>query len=132
LPLSDLFQPVKRATILIPDGSNAGRHLHVVLTDTCDDGKNLIISISSIGKKPFYDATCLLGENDCDWLKEASFAFYAQMKIVDSELLIKNVRENRTKYEGLLEEVAFAHVCHGIEQSKFAAPEHKEYYVSNS
>lgn len=57
-------------------------HLHIVCTDTCERGLNLLVPVSS-----FYDGcdgTCELDVGDHEFLQHLSFVFYAKAKLVEA------------------------------------------------
>lgn len=125
----DVFQPQRSLTIHIPETGKTG-HLFIILTNTCENGWNLLVPVcSAIGR---YDRTCLLGVGDHKFIKHQSYVMYAKMDLYQAQHLIDQVRNGTFGYEGVVDERVFALVCAGVGSSEFAAPKHQQYFATQT
>lgn len=128
----ELFQPLRTFTLHIPGTGPAHNpdkaHLFVILTNTCKDGKNLLVPICS--ERPKCDRTCLLGAGDHPFLNRLSFVSYAQLAQYDAEHIKNQVLSKVIEYKGIMDAVIFARVCAGVEVSPLAAPKYVNYFLS--
>lgn len=124
----------RRSTVIIPGTGGRsdpdGAHFHIVLTDTCDQGNNLLVPICSVRDKRPHDRTCLLGTGDHDFLRHNSFVFYAMMKIYSAGDIMKKVQAQYFSMRKPLDDPAFALVCAGIDNSDYSEPQFQRYYAS--
>lgn len=76
----------KKGTLLVPSGpaNNPEQlHLHIVCNDTCENGWNLLIPVST-----FYDGcdtTCELDVGDHDFIRHLSYVFFAKANVYRSD-----------------------------------------------
>ncbi len=79
----------RAGTLLIPSGprNNSGQmHLHVVCTDPCGQGNQLIVSTTTWANS-LCDETCLLSHDDHEWLTHKSWVMYRAAKIESADTL---------------------------------------------
>ena len=119
------YKPLRSQTLHIPETGATG-HLFVVLTDTCEEGHNLLVPICTARK--VYDKTCILGAGDHEFIKHLSYVMYARLEKYEAADLIKQVNAGVISYRGLLDEKLFALVSAGVEQSDLAPPNMQAYF----
>ncbi len=68
-------------------------HLHIVCTDPCSKGRQLIVSVSS-WRNDLCDSTCILDQGDHSWLTHKSWVVYRAAKIEDAGTLDNGVQKN--------------------------------------
>lgn len=82
---------VSRAgTLLIPSGPSHSpglRHLHIVCTDPCPAGNQLIVSVTTWTNN-LCDGSCILDEKDHEWLKHKSWVIYRKTRIETAATLV--------------------------------------------
>lgn len=79
----------KAGTLLIPSGPSNNpnlRHLHVVCTDPCAKGLQLILSVTSWTNN-LCDGTCILYAGDHDWIQHQSWIMYRKARLEMSSTL---------------------------------------------
>jgi hypothetical protein len=132
--MSELFAPVRRATLWVPGTGPAEdpdrAHLFVILTNPCSDGMVLMVPICSLTNKA--DRTCLLGTGDHSFLKHPSFVAYYRLSKLKAATLVEQELRGAIKFRGMLDEKIFALICAGIEDSRQAPPILKAYYVTQT
>ena len=125
---------VRRSTIIIPGTGGLsnpdGAHLNVILTNTCDQGNNLLVPICSVRDKRPHDKTCLLGKGDHDFIRHSSYVFYAGMRIYPADHIEKKLQDRYFRLRELLDERVFALVCAGLNNSEYSEPQFQAYYAS--
>ena len=127
---------VRRSVILIPGTGGRdnpdGAHLHVVLTDTCSSGCNLLVPICSVPsqKKRRHDRTCLVGIGDHEFLKHPSYVAYYRMRHYSETVLLKHIHDKYFEMRDPLDERVFALVCAGIGRSDESAPRYQRYFAT--
>jgi hypothetical protein len=125
---------VRRSTILIP--GTGGResadvaHLHIVLTDTCAAGYNLLVPIQSIHKNRQHDRTCILGVDDHSFIKHPSYVAYYNMRVQRLSAIMKQLKDNYFKEHEAIDDRIFALVCAGVEKSQHSAPRYQRYFAT--
>ena len=75
-----------------------------------------------------FDATCILGVGDHDFINKPSFIEYANADVYQTEILIQRVVDGVMSYEGQLESTIFARVHAGLMTSTFTTPRIKNYH----
>ena len=87
-------------------------HLHIVCTDTCERGLNLLVPVST-----FYDGcddTCELDAGDHEFLQHLSFVFYAQSKLAEASKINRGFRVGALVPKPDMDDEVFARVEAGI------------------
>lgn len=127
---------VRRATILIPGTGGRdnpdGAHLHVVLTDTCKSGYNLLVPICSIKPGRQHDRTCLLGVGDHDFLDRPSYVAYYRMLPYGISAIQRHLDAKFFKLRGSIGERVFALICDGVQKSQESAPRYQKYLATGA
>ncbi len=102
------------------------KHLHIVCSDTCPLGGNLIVPVSS-----FYDGcdnTCELDVGDHEFIRHLSFVFYAKSKVVPAARIDDLVAQNQITLKPDVSDEVFQRVLRGICLSRDTPPKVKEYH----
>ena len=127
--MNELFYPVRRTTLHIPntgpDHDRGRGHLHVILSDPCENGLNLFAVLNS--HYDGCDETCVLDDGH-DFIRHRSFIKYAKADMVATELLVRSVKEGIITYEGLFDEGGFARIRDGVLASPHTRPRVKKYF----
>ena len=124
------FRPVRGCTLHIPgtgpDHDKARGHLFVILTETCQNGLNLLVPIATARGKS--DRTCLLGLGDHPFISHPSYVQYARLEFYEAEVLRTKVLQKTIQPQDPFGGPIFARVCLGVAESRYAAPKFKLYY----
>jgi hypothetical protein len=119
----------QRGTFLLQSGTHAQpnmKHLHIVCSDTCPLGGNLIVPVST-----FYDGcdnTCELDVGDHEFIRHLSFVFYANSKVVLAARIDDLVAQNQITLKPDVSGEVFQRVLRGICLSRDTPPKVKKYY----
>lgn len=70
------FALQRGAAFLIPSGPNNQMHLHVILSEKCDQGMHLVASTSSIKDGMWHDQTTVLAAGEHKFITKPSFIAY--------------------------------------------------------
>lgn len=73
----------KAGTLLIPSGPSHNQsllHLHVICTDTCEMGKNLVVPVTTWINN-LCDGTCKLGSHEHNFLQHPSYVLYRKASV---------------------------------------------------
>ena len=124
------YVPYKGGTLLVPSGPS-GMHLFTILTNRCDDGFHLLVSITSIREGIAYDPACVFAGDEHPFTKHPSHVFYRIMEQKRSEALANGVAKGLFIPKEDMPEVPFQNICNGIETSEFIGPWAVEYYRKN-
>lgn len=120
----------KAGTLLIPSGPshNPGRkHLHIVCTDPCQYGLQLIVSVTS-WTNDLCDGSCILDVGDHDWIIHKSWVMYRKTKTESADTLINGLRLGLFSAEACMAGPVFERVCAGILASPHTPRAMKKYY----
>ena len=131
-----LFVPYRRATLLVPSGPAHDpdqKHLFIILTDPAqvrdyDAKHSLLVGVSTIYEGIPHDPACELYAGDHPFIRNKSYVYYAEARIEASQKLVDGVKRGLLSPKGMLAEEIFARVCHGLTQSRFAAPRTLTFY----
>lgn len=123
------FVPEKKATLLIPSGSQPGQlHLYVLLTNSCKNSFNLLVNFTSIKEGCFYDNACIIQAGEHPFITKNSYIFYQGTRQDRSDHLIKCVEGWLFKPHDPLSDDLFDRVCAGIEKTKFISRGMRQYF----
>jgi hypothetical protein len=109
----------RAGTLLIPSGPDndpTRRHLHVVCTDPCENGYQVIVSITTWTNN-LCDATCVVQAHEHEWLTHQSYVFYRKARIEAAETLDNGVRIGEFEPQGTMNAQTFLRVKNGLCQS---------------
>lgn len=127
--MSQLFFPVKRTTLHIPDTGplrDPGRgHLHILINNPCENGLNLLVPLNTF--YPNCDGTCVLVGGH-PFITKKSFILYAKADTVETKKIMGCVQNGFLNYEGLFNEDEFKNICDGFNKSPHIVPRIKSYY----
>lgn len=128
------IDPARGATYHIPGTGpshdpNRG-HLWVVLTDTCQNGLNLLVPIATQRAKP--DRTCLLGLGDHPFITHPSYVLYQMLKLWAAESVKTQCLKKIIRFEGQLDGRVFARISMGVTESRHSTPKMRTYYAEQA
>jgi len=106
-----------KATLLMSSGP--GKHLHVVMTDANDTGKqHLLLSISTIRTSKYYDPQCIIKAGEHPFLISDSFVEYKFALQTDAKNLSTCVDGQIFIPKEDMNDKLFYRICDGIEKSE--------------
>lgn len=120
----------RAGTLLIPSGpdENPGlRHLHIVCTDPCPNGTQLIVSVST-WRNDLCDSTCILEQVDHPWLTHKSWVMYRAAKVESAATLENGVQQNMFTVQGDMAGDILERVLKGICGSQHTKRGIKKYF----
>lgn len=121
-----VFQPVRRATLLIPSGPAHDldrNHLFIILTDPVADPVNggkdshLLTSISTLNTALPHDPTCILHPGDHPFVNRDSYVSYRDSRIVETAKIIKGVETGVFFPKALMDGGLVDKICAGLSAS---------------
>jgi hypothetical protein len=101
-------------------------HLFVVLTDTCQNGENLLVPICKIGTK--YDKTCTLKAGEHEFIKYPSYVEYYRLQTYSAVVIQARVEKQIILPKSPVSEGVLNRLCEGVEKSPLSPPRQKKYY----
>jgi hypothetical protein len=125
------FHPTKKATLRMPSGpaDDPDRlHLWVILTDTCQDGANLLVSISSVKDGQFHDDSCIIQPGEHRRIIKPSWVEYRRCRVELSAALVRGEAAWLYHREVPVTDELFERMCAGLLTSDFAAPRYIKYF----
>ncbi|WP_432284133.1 hypothetical protein SLT36_20295 [Aminobacter sp. BA135] len=126
------YAVAKKAALLMPSGPlEDGQHLYVIMTNPCDQGKSLLVSISSIKDGRFHDPACIIEVGEHPFVTKRSFVEYRLSRIIRCDHIAKCVAGwVFTPKAGVSDEL-FAKIEAGIEASDFTPKLVTTYHQAN-
>lgn len=112
----------KRSTLLIPSGPARDpdrRHLFIILTNTCDQGCQLLVSLSSYYDDKTCDETCILSPGDHPFIQRLTFVEYRKARIEETARLLRGIRDQKLIPRQPVNEDIFESLCEGLLSSIF-------------
>ncbi len=130
-----LYFPIKQGTILLPSGTSHNedqKHLFIICTDPCDEGKHLLVTMSS-WRNDFCDATCILTPDNCEhsFVKHKSYILYRKSQLETAEALKTGVEKDLFVPKESMPDEPFERIRAGILQSPYTPRRLKTYYKKN-
>lgn len=126
------FQPLKKATLLMPSGppDDPDRlHLWVILTDPCAaHDANLVVDICTLRDGRFHDPACLIQQGEHRRIKHTSWVGYHRCKAVHSSTLKKGAAAWLYHPDEPVSDVLFDRICAGILDSDHTAVRMRRYF----
>jgi hypothetical protein len=110
------YQVLKKGTILIPSGTASDpdkRHLFVVCTDACKDGKHLLVPIATWTNE-FCDATCCLLIGEHRFIRHKSYVLYRKARVMVGTDLVKGVEEKMFSPDVPMNGQTFLRIANGV------------------
>ncbi len=120
------YIPHRGGTLLIPSGPS--KHLFVILTDRCQDGMHLLVSLSTIKPGRFHDNACIVEPGEHRFVKRPSFIEYRRPRRDTASHLVTCVNGWTFTPHDDVTDAVFKRICHGIHESKFIPQGMKRYY----
>lgn len=129
------YQPAKRGTLLVPSGpaNNPDQlHLHVILTDSCENNRHLLVNISTIRNGIFYDPTCVIEPGEHPLVVEQSSVVYRRARTLHADQIRICVDGWSFKPKEPVSEELFSRICDGVDASRFTPRDMKRYFLANN
>lgn len=129
-----MFLPFKKASLLIPSGTNEDptkKHLFILLTDSVDIQSvisNILVPVNSYDGLRGQDATCILNSGDHKFIKHDSFIVYAKMRDEQTDKLLKAVKEGTFIGHEPLSDDVFNKIIQGVKTSEFTPLKYLKYF----
>ncbi len=130
-----LFIPLKRATLLLPSGTDSEKdkkHLFILLTNPYDNGvgekPTLLVSVSTVKENFHHDPTCFLYKGDHPFIKSKSYVVYKKTRIECANKLSRGIKKNVFVAHEAMDQLIFCRICKGLEDSRFTIPAHLAFY----
>ena len=119
-----VFQPVRRATLLIPSGPAHDlnkKHLFIILTDPVADPLNgnkdsvLLTSLSTLDATLPHDPTCILHPGDHPFVTRDSYVSYHTSRIQEAEKIINGVASGVLVAKEPMDSSIVDRICDGLD-----------------
>lgn len=131
-----LFLPLKRATLLIPSGSQDDpnrKHLFILITDPHDNEAGekcvLMVSISTIRPGVPHDPTCILYAGDHPFVKHDSYIVFQKARIEAADAVLRGVERGQLVPQDPMDSAIFARICKGLEESRLTPTKLLNFYL---
>jgi len=132
-----VFQPVRRATLLIPSGpvhDHDRKHLFIVLTDPVEDPFNgrkvsvLLTSLSTLDIAYPHDPTCILHPGDHPFVIRNSYVSFRDSRIIETAKIINGVETGVFVVKDLMDSRIVDRICDGLSNSPQTAEKIKRFF----
>jgi len=123
------YTPARKGTLLFPSGPSD--HLHVIVTNSCENKQHLLLSVTSIKTDMHYDPTCVLAPGDHPFIKHPSFVFYSKADQKASAHITRMVELCYFVPKDDVSEELINKIRDGIQVSEFSPPWAISYYLRN-
>jgi len=132
-----VFQPVRRATLLIPSGPAHDRdrkHLFIILTDPVANPFNgeknslLLTSLSTLDTALPHDPTCILHLGDHPFVTRDSYVSYRDSRILETTKIINGVASGEFVVKDLMDSRIVDTICDGLLTSQQTAEKIKRFF----
>ena len=132
-----VFQPVRRATLLIPSGPAHDldkKHLFIILTDTVADPLNgnkdsvLLTSLSTLDAALPHDSTCILHPGAHPFVTRDSYVKYDTSRIQETAKIINGVAIGVFVAKGPMDTSIVDRICDGLLTSPHTAEKIKRFF----
>jgi hypothetical protein len=124
----DEFAAKVGTALLIPSGPQDKNHLYFVLTEKCVEENHLLVSISTVPERGFYDATCILEPGDHPFILHQSFVFYRTPQVYSASKIARFVRLKYFQPKEDSSPELIQRICAGILTSSFTPRFHQRYF----
>lgn len=129
-----IFIPARRTTLFLPSGPRSAPnqdHLFILLTDpVAPENDVLVVNISSVNKGLYYDPTCLLYPGDHSFVTRKSYIYYKEAEIRGATQLANGATKGIFKPLEMVDEIIFARICKGVEDSKHTPLKAKKFFAN--
>lgn len=119
----------RAGTLLIPSGPSHDpdrKHLFIVCTDPCEEGKQLLVGVTTWVNDQCDDA-CILEPHEHEFLNRKSFILYRAARIEEATTLDNGVREGKFQLRAAMNAQTFLRVKNGVCRSKQTPRKIKKY-----
>jgi len=132
-----VFQPVRRATLLIPSGPAHDldrKHLFIILTDPVADPLNegkdsiLLTSLSTLDAAYPYDPTCILHPGDHPFVTRDSYVSYRDSRILETAKIVNGVTSGVFVVKDLMDSSIVDRICDGLSISPHTTEKIKRFF----
>lgn len=122
-----VFQPVRRATLLIPSGPAhdiARKHLFIILTDPVANPLNgnkvsiLLTSLSTLDVALPHDPTCILYPGEHPFVTRESYVSYHTSRIEEVEKISRGVASGILAVKESMDNSIVDRICFGLNSHK--------------
>lgn len=120
----------RSSTLLIPSGPSHDpnrKHLFVVCTDPCPDGKQLVVCVAS-WVNDLCDGTCILQEHEHPFLTHQSYILYREARVEAVADIEKGIDDGRFLPRAAMNAQTFLRVRNGVCRSKHTPRKIKRYF----
>ena len=124
------YVPSKRGTLLVPSGPQ-GMHLFVILTNPCQNGFHLWVSITTIKPNKQYDAACTFSGGEHSFIQNPSYVYYRLAEQRRSNAILNGVNKGLFVPKEDMEQKYFDAICCGLENSDFIGQWAVDFYREN-
>jgi hypothetical protein len=124
------YIPYKGGALLVPSGPH-GMHLFVIVTNRCQNGFHLLVSLTSIKPDKAYDPACTFNGGEHPFIEKRCYAYYRLAEQRSSASIAKAVSAGLFVPRADLGEPHLSAICAGIETSEFIGKWAVEYYQAN-
>ncbi len=121
----------RRTAFLAPSGPADKMHLHIVITNECEDGLHLVAVVSSIKAKIKYDTTCVLQPQEHDFLQRPSFVLYGKLSQMRAAQITRMIGSKVYVEKNAVTDQICDRICDGVLDSDFTTNGMRWYYEDN-
>ncbi len=121
-------------TLLVPSGTKADpdkMHLFVVVTDECDAGEHLMVSLSSIKQGVYHDPTCEMQVGAHPFVTAPSYVEYRLAIIRSAQYICQCTNNGAYIPRQPLSAALLVRVADGVLVSSFVPAKIRRYYMVN-
>jgi hypothetical protein len=124
------YVPYKGGTLLVPSGPS-GLHLFAILTNKCQNGFHLLVSVTSIKEGKSHDPACVYTSGEHPFITHDSYALYRLAEQKRSEAISSGVEKGYFIPKDDMPTQCLNRICDGIAKSEFVSPWVIEYFAKN-
>lgn len=124
------YVPYKGGTLLVPSGP-AGMHLFTILTNKCEHGFHLMVSVTSVKSGKTYDDACVYAGGEHPFITHPSYVLYRLAEQKRAESICNGVAKGYFIPREDMPPEELEKICAGITKSDFVSPWVIEYYFKN-
>jgi hypothetical protein len=101
--------------------------LHVVCTDPCENGDQVIVSVTTWTNN-LCDGTCILQAHEHEWLQHQSYVFYRKARIESATTLDNGIRIGEFELRSDMNAQTFLRIRNGLCSSDQTPRKVKKYF----
>src|SRR5258707_816716 len=123
------FVPKRGACVLVPSGPKTGqKHLYVLITDACPDGRYLAVGIATTRQGVFHDPACEIADGEHSFVKVDSYVFYRGAIQLRESSIAHLVEKGYYTPRDDVSDALLLRICDGLKASKMIGKWAKDYY----